>query len=165
MELVGPEAAAAQAGRLLERFRRQALPVIHVRHESVRPGSTFFLPGTDGARLHDAVAPAASETVVLKHYPNSFRDTTLQTVLTANDVDSLVICGMMTHMCIDATTRAAWDLGYACAVASDACATRDLTHEGVVVPAAQVQAAFLAALAAVHARVVPVQTLLAENPA
>lgn len=117
--------------------------MIHVRHESVRPGSAFFLPGTDGARLHDAVAPAAGEAVVLKHYPNSFRDTNLQAVLTAGGVDALVICGMMTHMCIDATTRAAWDLGFACAVASDACATRDLTHDGVLVPAAQVQAAFL----------------------
>lgn len=163
MELVGPQAAAAQAARLIDRFRGQGRPVIHVRHESVRPGSTFFLPGTDGARLHDAVAPASGEAVVVKHYPNSFRETELQAVLTACGAQSLVICGMMTHMCIDATTRAAWDLGYACAVASDACATRDLTHAGTAVPAAHVQAAFLAALGAVYARVVTVQALLDEN--
>ena len=46
MELEGADAGAAKAAAALARFREQGLPVIHVRHLSVRPGSTFFLPGT-----------------------------------------------------------------------------------------------------------------------
>ena len=61
---------------------------------------------------------------------------------------------MMTHMCVDATVRAAFDLGYAVTVAADACATRELAYGGRTVAPADVQAAFLAALGAVYAEVV-----------
>ena len=60
---------------------------------------------------------------------------------------------MMTHMCIDATTRAACDHGFECIVAADACATRDLAFAGETVPAAMVQRAFLAALKGTYAQV------------
>ena len=58
----------------------------------------------------------------------------------------MVLCGAMSHMCVDAGARAASDLGYRCVVVHDACATRDQEFEGVVVPAEQVHAAFMAAL-------------------
>ena len=78
------------------------------------------------------------------------------------EVKRLVICGMMTHMCIDATTRAAFDLGYSCLLAGDACATRDLSFAGSLVPAAHVQYAFLAALHGTYAQVVDVDAVLGE---
>jgi nicotinamidase-related amidase len=59
----------------------------------------------------------------------------------------------MTHMCIDTTVRAAFDLGYQCEVIADACATRDLEFDGRKVAAADVQAAFMAALAVPFAKV------------
>jgi nicotinamidase-related amidase len=68
-------------------------------------------------------------------------------------VQELVICGAMTHMCIDSTTRAAFDLGYNCHVIADACATRDLEFNGSPVSAANVQAAFMAALRVPFAQV------------
>jgi nicotinamidase-related amidase len=61
---------------------------------------------------------------------------------------------MMTHMCIDTTVRAASDLGFACTVVGDATATKDLTHGNVTVPAAHVQAAYLAGLNGLFAKVI-----------
>lgn len=154
MELCGAEAAGARAAAVLDRFRTAGAPVVHVRHESARPGATFFLPGTPGADIRACVAPRAGEAVLTKAYPNSFRETPLASQLAAVGAKRLVVCGMMTHMCVDATVRAAFDLGYAVTVAGDACATRDLVYEGRAVAAADVHAAFLAALAAVYATVV-----------
>jgi nicotinamidase-related amidase len=146
MELEGSVAAGANAGILLSAFRDRGLPVVHVRHLSVRPGATFFIPGTPGAQIHASAAPLAGETVIEKNFPNSFRQTTLGEILQTQQIGELVIAGMMTHMCIDATTRAAFDLGFRCRLAHDACATRALTFGGQTVPASQVHTAFVAAL-------------------
>jgi len=154
MELVGSPQASLQARSLLAAFRARGLPVFHVQHLSTRPGATFFLPGTEGQRIHADVQPVAGETVISKNFPNSFRDTGLADALRAAGVKQLVIAGMMTHMCIDATTRAAADAGYECTLAHDACATRDLKFGDTAVPAAQVHAAFLAALNGSYAKVV-----------
>jgi nicotinamidase-related amidase len=64
-----------------------------------------------------------------------------------------VIAGAMSHMCIDATTRAAFDHGFKCTVAADACATRALEFGGRTIPARDVHAAFMAALAMPYARI------------
>ncbi len=165
MELVGAETAVANARRLLDLFREQQRPIIHVQHLSLRPGAGFFLPGTPGAEIHPLVAPAEGESLVQKHFPNSFRDTNLLALLKEQGIERLVICGAMSHMCIDATTRAAFDLGFACTLAHDACATRDLEFDGTKAPAAQVHAAYMAALAAVYAQVLPTAEILAmETP-
>ncbi|WP_300159043.1 cysteine hydrolase family protein [Solidesulfovibrio sp.] len=163
MELCGATAAGGRAALVLERFRRAGAGIVHVRHESTRPGATFFLPGTPGADIATCVAPLPGEAVVVKAFPNSFRDTALGALLAARGAKRLVVCGMMTHMCLDATVRAAFDLGYAVTVAADACATRELIFEGRTVAADDVQAAFLAALAAVYARVVPADAVLSES--
>lgn len=144
--LVGSREAGLNAHKLLMYYRQWNLPVIHVQHLSTRPGSTFFLPGTDGAKIHKLVEPQNNEKVIVKHSPNSFFQTDLQTLLKADAITELVVCGMMTHMCVDATVRAAKDLGYTCTVIGDACATKDLELNNVRVNAREVQTAFLAAL-------------------
>jgi len=159
--LVGTEAAAAQACCLLDAFRAQGRPVIHVRHENPSPDAPFFAEGSAGAQIHDSLTPHAKEMVITKHYPNSFRDTPLHAHLSSIGVDTLVIVGAMSHMCIDAGTRAAADLGYACTVVHDACATRDQVFAGTTVSASQVHAAFMAALGAAYAQVLPCDTVLA----
>ncbi len=146
MALVGADHAVANAALLLARFRERALPVFHVQHLATRPGATFFLPGTPGAEIHEAVKPRDGEVLTVKHYPNSFRDTPLLAALRAAEVSKLVVAGMMTHMCVDTTVRAAADLGFACTLAGDACATRDLVFDGERVDSHQVQLAYLAAL-------------------
>ena len=89
--------------------------------------------------------------MVKKHFPNSFRDTDLEKELLSRGIKELVICGMMSHMCIDTTTRAAFDKGYTCLVAHDACATRNMVFNGIEIPAAHVHGAYMAALGAVFA--------------
>lgn len=149
MELNGAREAALQAAAVLQGFRACRLPVIHVAHESAREGATFFLPGTKGQRIHDLVLPGDGEQVVTKHFPNSFHRTSLADLLGRLGVGELLIAGMMTHMCVDATLRAAKDLGFVCRLVHDATATRALSFGGVQVAAAQVQAAFIAALASI----------------
>jgi len=155
----GSPGAAERAADLLDAFRRGRGPVVHVQHLAVKPGATFFLPGTPGVGIHDRVRPRPDEPVVVKHFPNAFRGTELQDLLRRLGAGRLVVAGMMTHMCIDATTRAACDLGFECAVAADACAAPALALGGVQVPADQVHAAFLAALSGSYARVLPVADL------
>jgi nicotinamidase-related amidase len=153
MELVGSPAAGAQAGKLLRAFRQKSLPVIHIQHVSTRPGATFFLPNTPGVQIHESVAPEAGETVFQKHFPNSFRETPLLEHLRKQQITQLVIAGMMTQMCVDSSTRAAADLGFQCVLAHDACATKAMTFGGQTVPAESVQAAFLASLNGLFAKV------------
>jgi len=154
MELEGAEAAGAKAGKVLDSFRKDGMLAIHVRHLSVRPGSTFFLPGTKGAEIHASVAPKGGEMVVEKNFPNAFRATPLKDELERLGVKNLVVAGMMTHMCVDATVRQAADLGYKVTLLGDACATRTQTYAGESVPARQVHAAFLAALNGFYAKVI-----------
>jgi nicotinamidase-related amidase len=154
MELEGADAAAAKAAQTLKSFRGNKLQVFHVRHLSTRPGSTFFLPGTKGANIHAAVAPEAGETVIEKNFPNSFRSTGLKEILEKRQIKNLVVAGMMTHMCVDASVRHAADLGYKITLLGDACATRAQKISGETVPARQVHLAFLAALNGFYAKVI-----------
>lgn len=160
--LVGAEAAADQARRVLDAFRAQGGPVVHVRHENPSPDAPFFAEGSPGAGFHEGMTPRDGEAVITKRFPNSFRDTSLRAHLESLGVDALVIVGAMSHMCIDAGTRAAADLGYACTVVHDACATRDQVFDGRTVPAAQVHAAFMAALGAAYAQVTSCDEVLAR---
>jgi nicotinamidase-related amidase len=155
MELEGAEAAGGKAAEAIRRFRSRGLPVVHVRHLSVRPGATFFVPGTKGAEIHSSVRPVEGEPIVEKNFPNSFRATNLKDLLDQQKVKSLVVAGMMTHMCVDATVRQAADLGYHVTLLGDACATRAQSFGGETVPARQVHAAFLAALNGFYAKVIP----------
>jgi nicotinamidase-related amidase len=159
--LSGTEAASLNAAKLLTKFRQQKLPIIHVRHEFPSDDAPFFLPASEGAEIHKNVIPLAEEPVILKHQINSFKDTNLQKTIDDLKVEKLIIIGAMSHMCIDAVTRAAVDFGYECHVAHDACATLELEFNGVVVPASQVHHAFMAALSFGYCNVDSTDKLLA----
>jgi len=144
--LSGMEAAGDNVGRLLAAARQAGDLIVHIRHEFPTKEAPFFVPGSEGAQIHPKARNAEGEPVVLKHQINSFRQTDLKDILDRNGVEEVVVCGAMSHMCVDAATRAANDFGYRCTVIHDACASRDLEFGGVTVPAAQVHAAFMAAL-------------------
>ncbi len=146
MALVGSDKASENARLLLDRFRADSLPLIHIQHIAARPTATFFLPNTKGAEIHDNVKPLGQEKVIVKHYPNSFRETELLDYLKSKNITNLVICGMMTHMCVDATARAAKDFGFNLVLIGDACATKDQEINEQIVKAEEVQKSFLAAL-------------------
>ncbi|CAG8870798.1 Peroxyureidoacrylate/ureidoacrylate amidohydrolase RutB [Pseudomonas fluorescens] len=154
------EVAADNAARLLAAARARGELVVHVRHEFDGPDAPFFSPGTAGAQIHPTVAPQPGEAVVLKHQVNAFQGTGLKTLLDDNNVQALTIAGSMSHMCIDAATRAAADFGYKVTVVHDACATSALDFDGQQIPAAQVHGSAMAALAFAYANVASTQDCL-----
>ncbi len=162
MELYQSEKACENAGKILRKFRKEKRPVIHIQHNSTREGATFFIPNTRGVEIHKNVAPLKDEKVIVKHYPNSFRETELLETLRELQVEKLVIFGMMTHMCLDATVRASKDFGFECVVIGDACATKDLEINGEKVKAKEVQKSFLAALSYFYANVMTTRNYLEE---
>jgi nicotinamidase-related amidase len=160
MTLVGSEKASENARLVLDRFRTENLPIIFIQHIATRPSATFFLPNTKGAEIHDNIKPSVQEKVIVKHYPNSFRETELLYYLKVKNITDLVICGMMTHMCVDATVRAAKDLGFNIVLIGDACATKDQEINGQIVKAEEVQNSFLAALNSFYATVLTTKQYL-----
>ncbi|MBE8168646.1 MAG: cysteine hydrolase [Shewanella sp.] len=156
------EIAANNAAKLLAQFRQQSAPVIHVRHEFPTDDAPFFLPHSDGAKIHSSVAAIEGEMVILKQQINSFRDTDLLNTLQQQGIEKLIIVGAMSHMCIDAVVRAAVDYGFECHVAHDACATLDLEFNGVTVPAKHVHHAYMAALSFGYCNVQSTEELLAK---
>lgn len=158
--LVNSTEAVKNAKLILQNFRENHRPVFHVQHIATRPGSTFFLPGTQGAEIHPQVAPMEAESILIKHTPNSFFETTLLSELRDTSIKELIICGMMTHMCVDATVRAARDYGFKCRLIANACATRDLQVFDKIIKADEVHHAFLAALNGFYATVLDTKQFL-----
>lgn len=160
--LFRPEKAAANAGRALSFFRDQDMPVFHIRHVNIRPGAATFLPDSNGTEIHGSVAPLSSENIIVKHRPNAFLQTDLVEELKRHGVAQLVVCGMMSHMCVDTTVRAAMDHGFAVTVLEDACATNDLNRNGQRIPAETVHQTFMAALHGMFAQVMTTEAFLAD---
>jgi nicotinamidase-related amidase len=160
MELEGTVEAAKKANELLQCFRDHGMPTVHVQHISRQQDATFFIPGDRGTDINDITAHYEGEPLVQKHYPNSFRKTNLLDLLKEWGIKRLIITGMMTHMSVDATARAAADLGFKLMIAEDACATRALTYGNTTIPAEHVHKAFLAALKS-YGQVMPVEQILA----
>jgi nicotinamidase-related amidase len=144
--LVNPLEAAQKAYMILQCFRESGNHHVHIQHVSLEPDATFFISGDRGTDIHDSVAHFEGEPIIYKHEPNSFLNTDLLELLKSWEVERVVITGMMTHMCVDATARAASDLGFQVIVAEDACATRDLKYGDTTIPAELVHKSFLAAL-------------------
>ncbi len=155
------DAVAANAARLLAHAREAGDLVIHIRHEMASDQAPFFRPGSDGAEINPAVAPDLGETVITKGRPNSFQGTDLLDRLRGAQVEAVTICGAMSQMCIDATTRAAVDHGFAVTLAEDACGAKEAEFGGVKLTAEQVHAAFMAPLAMSYAKVLSTDEVLA----
>jgi nicotinamidase-related amidase len=147
LRLPGVGAALGEIGRLLARARAARTPVIHVVHHG-RAGGTFA-PGSPGAEIAAPATPAPGEGVVSKRLPNAFAGTDLMEQLAAIKRAEIVLAGFMTHMCVEATARAALDVGLKATVVASATATRDLPDAltGQAVAAAEVQRNALAAMA------------------
>jgi nicotinamidase-related amidase len=160
LPLVGMAEATAKAVKIIAAARDKGDMVVNIRHEMPIPEAPVFTPGSAGVQFHAAVLPAENEAVIVKNFPNSFRDTGLKGMPDAKGIEEVVVIGAMSHMCIDATVRAANDFGYQTTTIHDACATRDLEFGGTTVPAAQVHAALMAALASAYGEVIDTATWL-----
>ena len=143
--------AGLNAKKLLEKFRAAGSLVVHVRHNS-----------EPGGEIHEDVKPLEGEKVISKDEVNAFNGTDLLEYLKSHGIEKLVIAGMMTHMCVEAATRAAHDHGFDCTVVQDACATRALKFGDVEVSAEDVHASTLATLNRTYAKVVDMETFLKD---
>lgn len=160
LPLEGIDTAAANAARVIAHGRNAGDLIVNVRHEM--PGAPFFVPGSEGVEINAAVAPGEGEPVITKNFPNAFRETGLRTLLDEKGIEEVVAVGAMSHMCVDATVRAANDLGYKTVTIHDACATRELEFDGTTIPADKVHAALMAALAFFYGEVVTTDDFLAR---
>lgn len=163
--LSGVEQAADNAARVIEEGRKNGDLIVHIRHDSLADDATFFVPGTHGVEIHEKARNLPGETLIIKHFMNPYRETPLKEFLDANGITDVVAIGNMSHMCIDAVTRASDDFGYKTTVIHDACATHALSFNGVDVPAEFVHAAFMAALRFGYASVISTEDFLAMSAA
>ena len=146
LELANADQAAKNASSLLNIFRTRQLPIIHIQHETLQPEMGFMLPGTRGQQIHSSVAPNEGEICLTKHYPNAFWNTVLEEVLKEQNITHAVVAGMMTHMCVSTTIRAAMERGFQVTAIQDACATRTLSLNNEEIPADVVHQTALAEL-------------------
>ncbi len=163
MPVIDAEIVSINAKSLLTYFRKENMAVVHIQHVSIRDGSFFFIPNTAGVEIHSNVKPMENEKIVVKHYPNGFFETELLKFLTHKEITDVVICGMMTNMCVDATVRAAKDFGFNIELISDACTTKDLEINGKSVKAQEVQKSFLASLNYYYSEVLSTKDFLCKQ--
>lgn len=150
--LAQPEKAAGVAAEILKEFREQQLPVIHVKHAFKTDG--YPVDGQYLNEIHESVYPQKGEVIIQKTCPSSFYQTDLDEQITRLGIDEFVVCGMMSHMCIDTTVRACKDRNLKVTVYEDACTTKDLIFKGKVIPAKVVHESFMAGIDKMFAKVV-----------
>lgn len=152
----------ANAGRLLAAWRDRGLPVVHVRHDSVQPGSTLAA-GASGNRFRAGSEPLDGESVVAKSVNAAFVGTDLDLRLRRMGATELVVYGLQVDMCVSTTVRVGANLGYRITLAEDATAAFDLpVWDGGIVPASVIRAAHLATLNAEFCSVATTHEILLE---
>jgi nicotinamidase-related amidase len=155
--LPGGPAAVGQIERTLAWARRAGVPVVHVVHESRRPGASTFAPGSAALAIHPQAAPVAGEPIVQKHLPGSFTGTGLEAFLRERGIQRVLLTGFMTQMCVDTTARQAAHLGFQVTVLADACAAKSVTDpEGETITAEQVHRTHLGSLSGFLAEITTV---------
>ncbi|MDQ3350763.1 MAG: isochorismatase family protein [Actinomycetota bacterium] len=123
------DAVVANVGSLVERARREQVPVVWVQHSDEQ-----LATGSEEWRIVPELTPGDAEPLVEKHYGDSFEDTTLETVLSDLGVGSLVVVGAQTDACIRSTLHGAVVRGYDAMLVSDAHTTEDLSEWGAPPP-------------------------------
>ena len=123
------DAVVANVGSLVEKARRERVPVVWVQHSD-----KGLARGSDDWRIVPELTPGDAEALVEKNYGDSFEDTTLETVLSGLGVGRLVVVGAQTDACIRSTLHGALVRGYDATLVSDAHTTEDLTPWGAPPP-------------------------------
>ncbi|MCU5036597.1 cysteine hydrolase [Bacillus cereus] len=106
---------------LIRECRSNDIPVIYIRHNG--PKDHPLEKGTDGWRIHAAIAPQEGDNIVEKTTPDSFHNTNLSEVLQEKGIEHVILSGMQTEYCVDTTTRRACSEGYKVTLVSDAHST------------------------------------------
>jgi nicotinamidase-related amidase len=145
--------AEQNVGELLDRWRIQESPIVHVRYESREPDSTFR-PGQIGSEFKEVAIPEEGELIITKPAASAFIGTNLEIWLRSRSISTVVIVGVITNNSIEATARMAGDLGFRTIVVSDATFTFGrLDYDGRPRTAAEVHSMSLANLDGQYAEV------------
>jgi len=123
------DAVVANVGKLVEKARREGIPVIWVQHSDQQ-----LARGSDDWRIVPELTPDGSEPLVEKSYGDSFEDTTLESVLSDLGVGRLVVAGAQTDACVRSTLHGAFARGYDATLVSDAHTTEDQSEWGAPPP-------------------------------
>ncbi len=139
--------AVAETKKLLNFARERRMPIFHVVHDGGKRGGLFDLKG-DSGQIIDELKPMSGEAIITKTHPNSFHATNLdEAIKETRPVGNILFAGLMTHMCLSSTVRAALDLGYTSTIVASTTTTRNLKDSsGNVVNAESIKTAELAAL-------------------
>jgi nicotinamidase-related amidase len=145
---------------LLAAWREEALPIVHIRHDSVEPDSPYR-PDRPSHAFKPEAAPGPNEAVIGKRGHSAFVGTPLEETLDALGATTLVICGVLTHNSVEATARHAADLGYRVFIVADACWAVAVVERGVGTwPAEVIHRVALACLDGEYATIVDATTAL-----
>ena len=144
--LPASEQALPNIVRRINLARERGELVVFIQH-LLPEGAPVFAQGTKGSLLHDDLNVQPEDAVLHKTHPSSFQDTDLQAFLSRHSIEEVDICGFMTQMCCDTTTREAYSRGYKVRFFSDATAARDLESNGETIPHNIVHQAELVTLA------------------
>lgn len=161
-ELFEPIPAMENAKKLINLFHQKNEPVIYIQHINTYEGADFFLPNSDGNKIYSKIQPLSDDPVFIKHAPDSFLSDGLAEYLKENGIEELVVCGMMSHMCVDTTVRSANAKGYVVTLLEDACTTMDLEWQGQRYPAKTVHQIYMASLDGVFASVMKTDEYIAN---
>lgn len=152
--------AEENIGCLLAAWRQAEQLIIHARHFSNEPASTYR-PGQEGCEFKPSVQPLDGETILTKHTHNAFIGTDLEVLLRSRAIFTLVICGVITNNSVEATARMAGDLALETYVVSDATATFDkIDFSGKPHAAEEVHAMSLANLQGEYATILSTQEII-----
>lgn len=154
--------ADANGLRLLAAWRKAGAPILHVRHDSVTPGSTLA-PGRPGNLFRPGFEPAAGEEVLSKSVNSAFIGTDLDLRLKRSGIGRVVAFGITTDQCVSTTVRTGANLGWDMVLVEDACDCFALPDgRGGTIAARDIHAAHVATLGFEFCRVTTTAALLAE---
>ena len=97
-------------GRLISICRQKGIEVVYVRHDD-GIGSELG-KGTPGWQICSAIAPQSNERIFDKNYNSAFLKTGLKDYLDSKEVKNIILVGMQTEYCIDATCKSAFEQGF-----------------------------------------------------
>ena len=118
----------ANINLLVERAHAAHAPVVYIQHSTEKN----LVEGTDEWKLHPAMQPEPRDIMIRKHHGNAFEDTPLKEKLDALHVDRVVVTGLVSNGCVNATCNGAHELGYDTVLVSDAHSTYREDAEAVV---------------------------------
>ena len=160
-QLYNSEGTTIKIKKVIDYFRESKKPIYYIKHDFTISGITEE-ENEKLRSINDIIKPKKDDVIIEKKYPSSFLKTTLKKELDARDIKELVIVGMMSHMCVDTTVRAAMDYGYKVVVLEDGCTTKSLETKSGEVSAEVVHNVFMASLQGYFAEIKTVDKYLRE---